>query len=85
MSKQIYSWGKVKAGDIISFRYRGKSGNRLTTILVLNPKLFSFFSRKLIIPASTGVIEGNLISSLANWSSLIFGIFTLLKDRLWMF
>ena len=39
MSKQIYSWGKVKAGDIISFRYKSKSGNRLTTILVLNPKL----------------------------------------------
>ena len=39
MSKQIYTWGKVKAGDIISFRYKSKSGNRLTTILVLNPKL----------------------------------------------
>ena len=39
MSKQIYSWGKVKAGDIISFRYKSKSANRLTTILVLNPKL----------------------------------------------
>ena len=39
MSKQVYSWGKVKAGDIISFRYKSKSGNRLTTILVLNPKL----------------------------------------------
>ena len=39
MSKQIYSWGKVKAGDIISFRYKSKTSNRLTTILVLNPKL----------------------------------------------
>ena len=39
MSKQIYSWGKVQAGDIISFRYKSKTGNRLTTILVLNPKL----------------------------------------------
>jgi len=39
MSKQVYSWGKVKAGDIISFRYKSKTGNRLTTILVLNPKL----------------------------------------------
>ena len=39
MSKQVYSWGKVKAGDIISFRYKSKSGNKLTTILVLNPKL----------------------------------------------
>ena len=39
MSKQIYSWGKVQAGDIISFRYKSKAGNRLTTILVLNPKM----------------------------------------------
>ena len=39
MSKQIYSWGKVQAGDIISFRYKSKTSNRLTTILVLNPKL----------------------------------------------
>ena len=39
MSKQVYSWGKVKAGDIISFRYKSKQSNSLTTILVLNPKL----------------------------------------------
>ena len=39
MSKQIYSWSKVQAGDIISFRYKSKAGSRLTTILVLNPKL----------------------------------------------
>ena len=38
MSKQIYSWNKVRVGDIISFRYESKSGNRLTTILVLNQK-----------------------------------------------
>ena len=24
MPKQIYTWGKVQAGDIISFRYKGK-------------------------------------------------------------
>jgi hypothetical protein len=40
MSKQIYSWGKVKAGDIISFRYQSlDSEYSLTTLLVLNPKL----------------------------------------------
>ena len=39
MSKQIYSWSKVRAGDIISFRYKSKAGSRLTTILVLNQKL----------------------------------------------
>ena len=39
MSKQIYSWNRVKAGDIISFRYESKAGSRLTTILVLNQKL----------------------------------------------
>jgi hypothetical protein len=39
--KQPHSWGKVKAGDIISFRYKPKSGNppKVQTILVLNPKL----------------------------------------------
>ena len=39
MSKQIYTWGKVRAGDIISFRYKGKKRTGLlTTILVLNPR-----------------------------------------------
>jgi len=40
MSKQIYTWGKVRAGDIISFRYKGKQTTpTLTTILVLNPRI----------------------------------------------
>jgi hypothetical protein len=40
MSKQVYTWGKVQAGDIISFRYKGKKPTGLlTTVLVLNPKL----------------------------------------------
>ena len=40
MPKQIYSWGKVRAGDIISFRYKGnKPTGTLTTLLVLNPKM----------------------------------------------
>ena len=39
MPKQIYSWNRVKAGDIISFRYESKACSRLTTILVLNKKL----------------------------------------------
>ena len=39
MPKQIYSWGKVRAGDIISFRYKGKQPTgTLTTILVLESK-----------------------------------------------
>ena len=39
MPKQIFTWPKVKAGDIISFRYKGKKRTGLlTTILVLNPK-----------------------------------------------
>ena len=39
--KQPHSWGKVKPGDIISFRYKPKSGNppKTQTILVLNPRL----------------------------------------------
>ena len=39
MTKQVYTWAKVKAGDIISFRYKGKKPTgMLTTVLVLNPK-----------------------------------------------
>ena len=38
--KQPYNWGKVTAGDIISFRYKNKEGRTLRrTILVLEPKL----------------------------------------------
>jgi len=40
MPKQIYTWGKVQAGDIISFRYKGKKPvGILTTLLVMNPKM----------------------------------------------
>ena len=40
MPKQIYTWNKVQAGDIISFRYKGKKpSGTLTTVLVFNPKL----------------------------------------------
>ena len=40
MPKKIHTWNKVKPGDIISFRYKGKkSTGILTTILVLNPKI----------------------------------------------
>ena len=40
MPKQLYNWGKVIAGDIISFRYKGKKPTAtLTTLLVLNPRM----------------------------------------------
>ena len=40
MAKQLYNWGKVKAGDIISFRYKSKGDSaKLTTLLVLNQRL----------------------------------------------
>ena len=41
MSKQIYNWRKVVAGDIISFRYKGKKSisGALQTVLVFNPRL----------------------------------------------
>ena len=40
MPKTVYTWVKVQAGDIISFRYKGnKPTGLLTTILVLNPKM----------------------------------------------
>ena len=40
MSKKIYSWSKVNGGDIISFVYENKLGQKLTrTVLVLEPNL----------------------------------------------
>ena len=41
MPKKPYTWGKVKAGDIISFRYKSKKDNvaTLDTLLVLNTNL----------------------------------------------
>ena len=40
MPKQVYTWSKVTAGDIISFRYKGnKAVSELTTLLVLNPRM----------------------------------------------
>ena len=40
MSKQIYTWSQVEAGDIISFRYKGKNPTgTLTSPLVMNPKM----------------------------------------------
>ena len=40
MPKQVYNWSKVQAGDIISFRYKGKQPtSTLTTLLVFNPRL----------------------------------------------
>ena len=40
MPKKIYTWGKVTAGDIISFRYKGgKKTGTFTTLLVLNPRM----------------------------------------------
>ncbi len=40
MPKQIYNWSRVKAGDIISFRYKGKKPTgTLTTLLVFNPRI----------------------------------------------
>jgi len=43
-------------------------------ILHLNPIDLNFLARKFIVPASIGVILGNLISSLANFNSLNIGI-----------
>jgi hypothetical protein len=48
-NKKIHKWNKVRAGDIISFKYISKDGrSRLQTILVLNPRLRLGGSDKLI-------------------------------------
>lgn len=41
MAKKIYNWSKVSAGDIISFRYKGKTSEsqEIQTLLVFNPRL----------------------------------------------
>ena len=41
MAKKIYNWSKISAGDIISFRYKGKTSEReeIHTLLVFNPRL----------------------------------------------
>ena len=40
MPKKVYAWGKVKPGDIISFKYKGKQATgKLATLLVLNPRM----------------------------------------------
>ena len=36
--RKPYNWARVQAGDIISFKYK-PAGNKLQTIVVLNPKL----------------------------------------------
>ena len=42
MSAVVYNWMSVRAGDIISFRYKSKDSEhrQLQTILVLNPRIF---------------------------------------------
>ena len=40
MGKKIYNWSKVSGGDIISFMYENKLGQKLTrTVLVLEPNI----------------------------------------------
>ncbi len=40
MAKIFYNWGRVKRGDIVSFKYRSKDGRFLKrSVLVLEPKL----------------------------------------------
>jgi hypothetical protein len=40
MGKKIYTWSEVSGGDVISFVYKTKDGNRLRrTVLVLEPSL----------------------------------------------
>tara|TARA_B100000287_G_scaffold9193_1_gene9029 strand:- start:136 stop:669 length:534 start_codon:yes stop_codon:yes gene_type:complete len=52
MAKQIYDWGKVDYGDIISFRYPSKEGSNLNTVLVLQPSF--------TIPDKSGVVKSYL-------------------------
>ena len=72
-------WGKTtreqKLGlEFPSLAYKFLTGLEFfvlnSKILHWNPKAFNFFVKKFIVPASIGVMLGNLISSLANFSSL---------------
>ena len=55
MAKQIYDWGKVDYGDIISFRYPSEGGMILNTVLVLQP----YF-----IQTTKDGLKGNYLSGL---------------------
>ena len=53
--RKAYQWGRVSPGDIISFKYKSKSGqNKLQTILVLNPR----FIKKLKEGGNTKQLKG---------------------------
>ena len=50
MAKQPYSWGKVKRGDIVSFRYLGSDGRSTKrSIIVLEKKLKHPNSKNLLL------------------------------------
>ena len=60
--RKPYQWGRVRPGDIISFKYKSKSGqNKLQTILVLNPR----FILKLKDGGSTKQLIGIKLKSAA--------------------
>ena len=50
MAKQTYSWGKVKRGDIISFRYQGSDGRSTKrSVIVLEKRLKHPNSKNLLL------------------------------------
>ena len=60
--RKPYQWGRVRPGDIISFKYKSKSGqNKLQTILVLNPR----FIKKLKEGGNTKQLIGIKLKSAA--------------------
>lgn len=62
MPKQIYSWDKVRTGDIISFKYPYRGQSLSVTVVVLNPKFkvksgFHLIGLKLESQGSVPVIK----------------------------
>ena len=61
MARQIYDWGKVDYGDIISFRYPSEGGMILNTVLVLQPYFIQTTkdagSKKFIIHARKALLK----------------------------
>ena len=59
--RKPYQWGRVRPGDIISFKYKSKGQFKMQTILVLNPR----FIKKLKEGGNTKQLIGIKLKSAA--------------------
>ena len=63
MPKQVYTWGKVKPGDIISFRYKGKQPTGKLATIRNKPKLVQLLERigeLEVVDSESGIYRVNI-------------------------